>query len=207
MAKLAGHWRKSFLDHDTARMLLAGNVAPADDFAALLGRPPRAPEHFVAPAQAEALRHASWLAWMLPALRLAIAFVWIWTFIVSIGLYPRDQSLDLLARVGIVGAWAQLALVGAACFDLALGIATLAVAARGRARWLWPLQLALIAFYTVAISIAMPEFWLHPFGPLSKNLPCAQPFSCSGRWTRGSAAPAVEGRNVPWNICSSNGCT
>jgi uncharacterized protein YbjT (DUF2867 family) len=173
-AQLAGRWRRSFLDHDTARMLLAGNVAPADEFAALLGRLPRAPEHFIAPAQAEALRRASWLAWMLPALRLAIAFVWIWTFIVSIGLYPRDQSLELLARVGIEGAWAQLALVGAAVFDLALGIATLLVAARGRARWLWPLQLALIAFYTVAISIAMPEFWLHPFGPLSKNLPmCA----------------------------------
>ncbi|WP_068677876.1 MULTISPECIES: SDR family oxidoreductase [unclassified Variovorax] len=174
MAKLAGHWRQSFLDGDTARMLLAGNVAAPDEFAALLGRPPRAPGHFVAPAQAEAMRRASWLAWMLPALRLAIAFVWIWTFIVSIGLYPRDQSLDLLARVGIEGGWAQLALVGAAFFDLALGIATLLVGARGRARWLWPSQLALIAFYTAAISIAMPEFWLHPFGPLSKNLPmCA----------------------------------
>jgi uncharacterized protein YbjT (DUF2867 family) len=174
MAKLAGHSRQSFLDHDTARMLLAGNVAAADEFAALLGRPPRAPEHFVAPSQAEALRRASWLAWMLPALRLAIAFVWIWTFVVSIGLYPRDQSLDLLARVGIEGGWAQLALVGAAFFDLALGIATLWVGARGRAQWLWPLQLALIGFYTAAISIAMPEFWLHPFGPLSKNLPmCA----------------------------------
>ena len=174
MAKLAGHWRQSFLDLDTARMLLAGNAAPVDDFAALLGRRPRAPEHFIAPARAEALRRASWLVWMLPALRLAIAFVWIWTFVVSIGLYPRDQSLELLARDGMEGAWAQLALVGAACFDLALGIATLLVAARGRARWLWPLQLALIAFYTAAISIAMPEFWLHPFGPLSKNLPmCA----------------------------------
>jgi uncharacterized protein YbjT (DUF2867 family) len=164
MAKLAGHSRQSFLDGDTARMLLAGNVAAADEFAALLGRPPRAPEHFVEPAQAEALRRASWLAWMLPALRFAIAFVWIWTFVVSIGLYPRDQSLELLARVGIEGGWAQLA----------LGIATLWVGARGRAQWLWPSQLALIAFYTAAITIAMPEFWLHPFGPLSKNLPmCA----------------------------------
>jgi uncharacterized protein YbjT (DUF2867 family) len=187
MAKLAGHSRQSFLDGDTARMLLAGNVAAPDEFAALLGRPPRAPEHFVAPAQAEPLRRASWLAWMLPALRIAIAFVWIWTFVVSIGLYPRDQSLELLARVGIEGGWAQLALVGAACFDLALGIATLWVGARGRAQWLWPAQLALIAFYTAAISIAMPEFWLHPFGPLSKNLPmCAAILLLwaldSGRW-------------------------
>jgi len=25
--------------------------------------------------------------------------------------------------------------------------------------------------YTVILSIHLPEFWLHPFGPLAKNLP------------------------------------
>jgi hypothetical protein len=93
---------------------------------------------------------------------------------VSIGLYPRDQSLELLARVGAHGALASLLLNGAALFDLALGLGTLMLTARLRARFLWPLQLALIGFYSVTISIAMPEFWLHPFGPLPKNLPmCA----------------------------------
>ena len=173
-ARLAGQFEASFLDADTAGMLLRGNTAPADDFAHWLRRAPRSHRAFVPAHRAEALRRASWLAWMLPLLRVSVALVWIWTFVVSIGLYPRDQSLALLARVGASGAWAELLLDGAAVFDLALGVGTLALPAAWRARVLWPLQLALIGFYTAAISWAMPEFWLHPFGPLSKNLPmCA----------------------------------
>jgi uncharacterized protein YbjT (DUF2867 family) len=173
-AMLAGRWKGSFLDAETADMLLQGNAAPAADLQAWLGRAPRSHRAFVPAHRVNELRRASWLRWMLPLLRWCVALVWIWTFIVSIGLYPRDQSLALLARVGAGGAWAELLLDGAAVFDLALGIGTLALPAVWRSRVLWPLQLALIAFYTAAITWAMPEFWLHPFGPLSKNLPmCA----------------------------------
>jgi len=78
-----------------------------------------------------------------------------------------------------------------------------------RARVLWPLQLALIAFYTAAISWAMPEFWLHPFGPLSKNLPmCAaiallwamEPPVRRGRHTALHARQPAE--KPPWNTSS-----
>ena len=33
------------------------------------------------------------------------------------------------------------------------------------------LQLLLIAGYTLLISLFLPEYWLHPYGPISKNLP------------------------------------
>ena len=173
-AKLAGRWRGSFLDAETADMLLRGNVAPAEDFARWLGRPPRSHRDFIPTAAVRQRRQMAWLRWLLPLLRVSVALVWIWTFVVSIGLYPRDQSLALLARVGATGGFAELLLDGAAVFDLALGIGTLALSPYWRSRVLWPLQLALIAFYTVVITWAMPDFWLHPFGPLSKNLPmCA----------------------------------
>ena len=173
-AALAGRSRRSFLDTETAGMLLQGNAAPADDITHWLQRPPRAHRDFIAPADAEPLRERAWLRWLAPLLRWSIAFVWIWTFVVSIGLYPRAQSLDLLAQVGAHGAWAELLLTGAALFDLALGLGTLALPAPWRSRFLWPLQLLLIGFYTAAITLAMPYFWLHPFGPLSKNVPmCA----------------------------------
>ncbi|RZI74971.1 MAG: SDR family oxidoreductase [Variovorax sp.] len=173
-ASLAGRLRRSFLDEETAGMLLRGNAAPADDIANWLQRPPRAHHEFIPPTEAEALRQRACLRWLAPLLRLSIAFVWIWTFAASIGLYPRAQSLDLLAQVGAHGAWAELLLTGAAVFDLALGIGTLALPAASRSRYLWPLQLVLIGFYTAAITLAMPYFWLHPFGPLSKNVPmCA----------------------------------
>jgi len=205
-AMLAGRFKGSFLDADTAGMLLRGNAAPADEFAHWLGRPPRSHRAFIPAHRAQALRRASWLLWMLPLLRLSVALVWIWTFAVSIGLYPRDQSLALLARVGAGGAWAELLLDGAALFDLALGIGTLALPSAWRARVLWPLQLALIAFYTAAISWAMPEFWLHPFGPLSKNLPmCA---AIALLWAmeppvrRGRHSAAQLPGHPPWNTSS-----
>ena len=31
--------------------------------------------------------------------------------------------------------------------------------------------MALILGYTAIITIALPEFWLHPYGPVLKNLP------------------------------------
>jgi cell division protein FtsW (lipid II flippase) len=59
-------------------------------------------------------------------------------------------------------------LYGAAGFDLALGLGTLLLARR---RWLWLLQIVLILFYSVVIAWKLPEFLLHPYGPLTKNLP------------------------------------
>ena len=94
----------------------------------------------------------------------------IWTGIVSLGLYPVDDSLALLARVGLHGALAQVALYGAAGLDLLFGVLTLALAARHRAG-LWLAQLLLIGGYTVLITVFLPEYWLHPYGPISKNLP------------------------------------
>ena len=38
-------------------------------------------------------------------------------------------------------------------------------------RLLWRGQAGLIVLYTVIISWRLPEFWLHPYGPLLKNLP------------------------------------
>lgn len=104
---------------------------------------------------------------VLPVLRVSIALVWIWTGIVSLGLYPTEESYALLARVGITGTLAPVALYGAAILDLLVGIGTLVL---HRRQWLWLLQLAVIGGYTLIITFKLPEFWLHPYGPLSKNL-------------------------------------
>jgi hypothetical protein len=39
-----------------------------------------------------------------------------------------------------------------------------------RRRLLWLAQIALVMGYTLIISIALPEFWAHPYGPILKNL-------------------------------------
>jgi hypothetical protein len=92
------------------------------------------------------------------------------TAVLSLGAYPVAGSLALLARVGLHGPAAYAALYAGALLDLVLGIATLVL--RGRVLRLGYLaQVALILSYTAIITVALPEFWLHPFGPILKNLP------------------------------------
>jgi uncharacterized protein YbjT (DUF2867 family) len=156
-------------DRAAWQMLQRGNHAPADATTALLGRAPRDARHFIDPEHAAAHRQAARLAWLLPLLRLSLALVWIVTGIVSLGLYPVQQSYDLLARAGVPTALQPAMLYGAAVFDLLLGASTL-WPMRDR-RWLWWTQIGLIAFYTAVITLKLPEFWLHPYGPVLKNLP------------------------------------
>ncbi|KRB97233.1 SDR family oxidoreductase [Duganella sp. Root198D2] len=156
------------LDRDALDMLARGNTADAAPLAALLGRQPRAVRDFI--VQPEATRHQAQLDWLLPLLRLSIAAVWIWTAIVSAGLYPVADSHTLLIRTGVPPMLAPLMLYGASALDLAFGAATLAWPRRNR-RWLWLAQIALIAFYSIVIAWRLPEFLLHPYGPISKNLP------------------------------------
>ena len=169
-AAIAGHLPGSMLDEETAAMLLAGNATQHNALPELLGRQPRPPREFVPAAQREQQRRAAVLDLWHPVLRAALALLWIWTAIVSFGLYPVQDSYALLARVGLHGAWASLALYGAAALDLALGVLTLAAPARWR-RPMWLAQMALIAGYTLLITAFLPEYWLHPYGPIAKNLP------------------------------------
>ena len=74
----------------------------------------------------------------------------------------------MLARVGLTGAVAHVALYGAALMDLAFGLGVFLMRDR---RWLWRAQMALIIGYSIIITIKLPEYWLHPFAPLLKNLP------------------------------------
>ncbi|MGZ5030831.1 MAG: DoxX-like family protein, partial [Methylobacter sp.] len=42
---------------------------------------------------------------------------------------------------------------------------------RWRLRLVAALQIGIMLAYMLVISFYLPEFWLHPFGPLLKNLP------------------------------------
>jgi uncharacterized protein YbjT (DUF2867 family) len=160
----------SLLDRDTLAMLARGNAADAHAVAALLGHAPRPVRAFIAPGEAPPLRTAARLRWLLPLLRGSVALVWIATGIVSLGLFPIEQSYALLARTGVPAALAPLMLYGAALLDLALGVLVPVLRGRRR-RLLWRVQFGLVLFYSVVIAWRLPEYWLHPYGPLTKNLP------------------------------------
>lgn len=100
-------------------------------------------------------------------IRFTLAAVWLATGFLSIYVYPERDSMALLERAGLSGSLGEAALYGGALLDIALGVFTLL----GRGRSLWMTQAILILAYTVIITIRLPEFWIHPFGPVLKNLP------------------------------------
>ncbi|WP_207484147.1 NAD(P)H-binding protein [Arenibaculum pallidiluteum] len=156
---------------ESLAMLEAGNTAPVAPFVRAFGFVPRAlPAALARHPATQADLWAARLLFVRDPLRILLALMWIWTAIVSLGLYPLAESYALLARVGITGALAPLALYGAAALDLVLGLALLM---RWRPALVGALQIVLMLGYTALITAFLPELWLHPFGPVSKNLAVA----------------------------------
>lgn len=168
----AGHvadwFGSALLGSEAIGMLARGNTGDPAPLARLLGHPPRAADRFIEPACAQAMATRARAGWLLPLLRGSIAFVWLFTAAVSAFGYPLAGSYALLDRTGVPPALQPLALYGAIALDLLLGFSVLMPR---RPRWVWPAQAALVIGYTVIITLRLPEFWLHPYGPLSKNLP------------------------------------
>ncbi len=168
----AGAWLARLLPQkvftpDTLRMLQDNNVADAGRFAALLKHAPRAGDTWFAVASAESLRAQAMADWNNAVFRIALAVLWLATGILSLGVYPVASSLELLAPLGLHGNIAVAALYGAAGFDILMGAACLFYPRRG----LWLLQMAVILAYTALFTVYLPQFWLHPFGPILKNIP------------------------------------
>jgi nucleoside-diphosphate-sugar epimerase len=173
---------------DALGMLLRGNTASPDQTRQLLGREPRDINDFVSPCEGENLSTRARIDWLVPLLRAAVALTWLGSGAVSLWLFPVEDSLAMLARVGLSGVLASAVLYGASIVDVLFGVGSYALR-RGRRRWLWRAQLVLIAAYTAIVSVYLPEFWLHPFGPLLKNLPLMaailllHEFDSRERWT------------------------
>jgi hypothetical protein len=152
------------LERETLEMLQRGNTGSPAQVSEILGRAPLAPHEFVDPAEGRLLATRAKLDWLVPVLRGSIGVLWIVSGMVSLGWYPVEDSLALLRRVGLES---RLILYGSAMLDIALGIATLV----WNGKWLWRAQIGLVLAYTAIISFFLPELWLHPFGPVLKNLP------------------------------------
>lgn len=103
-------------------------------------------------------------------LRFSLVAVWLFTAVASL-VEMNGQSRDVLAAAGIASPewWVQSLIVGGAAADLAVGIAL----------WRWPgrasyaTAFALMLAMTAVATVLQPGLWLHPLGPLLKNLPIA----------------------------------
>lgn len=156
-------------DARAVELLRRGNTADVRRLVEQTGITPLAMDEMLrrTPAQ-QADRWQARLYFLHPLLRNVLGIMWLWTALVSAGLYPPDQSLVLLAAVGLSGSLAVAALISATLLDLLLGLALLLRRHVKAAAWL---QLIAMFTYSLLITWALPAYWLHPFGPLIKNLP------------------------------------
>lgn len=168
-ARLLSFLKNPFLNPANINMLLQDNVASPATITTLLESPPVSFTAALAKTPAtEADRWHARLYFLMPLLRWVIAFVWIYTGIISAFVYPASASYEMLRQVGLSGWMLPVSLYGAALLDVVLGIAVLM---RYRVYLTGLVQLAVILGYTVIISLFLPEFWFHPFGPIIKNIP------------------------------------
>ncbi len=95
--------------------------------------------------------------------------VWLGTALVS-ALEHQGLSVQVLADAGIHDArWQALLVWSGLLADLAVGLALWLRPGRASYR----AALLLMAAMTVVATVMQPSLWLHPLGPLLKNLPIA----------------------------------
>jgi hypothetical protein len=97
----------------------------------------------------------------------SLSFVWIFTGLTSIFFSP-DIGYDILASANITGVLADIAVYSGGVLDILLGLWLLL---GKRVKLCCVCQIAVIVIYTILLTIIDASFWLHPFGPLTKNMP------------------------------------
>ncbi len=146
-------------------LLQAGNVAPAEPFAAVLGFRPMTVEEALNRQPATAVdRIDARLLPMGPVLRGLLIFLWLAGGIVSLVLAPPEDVANWLGRVGLTGLPAAATLWAGSLADIAVGLALMAHVKGGAIA-----GIGLMFVYTAILTIAAPELWADPFGPLVKN--------------------------------------
>lgn len=149
------------------RQLLFGNAGASEPFVAATGIQPRRWQAALRarPAQAQDRWHAR-LYFIRPLLRWSLALMWLVSGIV--GLLQPVALAEAVLGVFALG-WAAGELAWAtSVLDVAIG---LALVVRWRPPAIAAIQVAVVAGYTVVLSIALPGLWADAFGPLLKNLP------------------------------------
>ncbi|WP_081310574.1 DoxX-like family protein [Pseudoalteromonas luteoviolacea] len=97
----------------------------------------------------------------------SLALVWIFTGLTSIFFAP-EVGFEILARAQITGVLAQIAVYGGGVLDIVLGGWLITRYALG---FCCLVQIVTICTYSILLTFIDASFWLHPFGPVTKNLP------------------------------------
>lgn len=97
----------------------------------------------------------------------ALAFLWIFTGLTSIYFSP-EIGYEILASANITGSMADFSVYAGGALDILLGVWLLTSV---KTKLCCIVQVAVIALYTIILTIVDASFWFHPFGPITKNIP------------------------------------
>jgi uncharacterized membrane protein YphA (DoxX/SURF4 family) len=102
-------------------------------------------------------------------LRASLAVVWLWEGLGPKLLLVQAEELRVLEHLGLGREHAMALVHLAGVGEVLLGLLTLTL--HGRAlRGLLSVCLALLLLLPALVTLSQPELWLHPFGPLTKNV-------------------------------------
>ncbi len=163
-AGVSGFLKMGALNQDNLELLLESRLpAPTSLPAGQLGLPARMR---LSPATAADI----WLArfsGIFPVLWLSLAMLWIFTGLTS-AVFAVDSGFALLDKAGIPEWLAPWAVYGGAAVDMLLGLLLLG---RFRVKSVLQAQMAMMLAYMGIVSVILPQEWLNPLGPITKNLP------------------------------------
>ena len=99
--------------------------------------------------------------------KVSIAMLWIVTGLTSVWGAP-EIGYQILAQANITDRYADICIWLGSGVDIFLGCWILV---GFKSKWCGWIQLITIFVYSIILTIIAPEYWLHPFGLLTKNLP------------------------------------
>lgn len=99
--------------------------------------------------------------------RLSLSFLWIFTGLTSLFFNP-ETGYEILHSANITGDYAVFLIYAGSLVDILIGIWLL------QSRLLkvcYLIQICIIVVYMLLLSFIDFSYWLHPFGPVTKNIP------------------------------------
>ncbi|KPJ93454.1 MAG: hypothetical protein AMJ53_07210 [Gammaproteobacteria bacterium SG8_11] len=169
VARVAGVSCSIPVSADALKMLQAGNTANVQAFINIFGFTPASlSKTFSQQPPLESDYLDAKLYFLLPLLRYSLAVLWVASGLLSAFAYPMESSYAMLNEVGIPNSIASATLYSASALDTGLGVALLF---SYRLPIVLLLQIVVMLVYTAIITFSLPELWLHPFGPVTKNIP------------------------------------
>jgi hypothetical protein len=106
-------------------------------------------------------------ATLLLAAKYSLTFLWIFTGLTSIYFSP-EVGYEILANANITGSLADVAIYAGGVLDILLGLWLIT---SFKTKICCVFQVIIIVTYTVLLTCIDANFWLHPFGPITKNIP------------------------------------